>query len=302
MHAARTPLLTSLVLPAYNPGPILTASLDRLDSLLSTSTEAWEILFVCDGCSDNTADRLEAWAQQRGPRARVLSYPTNQGKGNAVRLGLLEARGTFRLFTDIDLAYDLPEIRRVASVLWAGHPVAYADRSLADSRVLLPAHLLRYAQWRQLQSWVFNQLVRRLLPIQAGDTQAGLKGLRVDVVADVVPQLTCTGFAFDCELLTACHRRGWPTLAVPVTVRLDDRSSTTTALSTWQMVRALFAVRRQWCGSGVTAASALPPVDVSVSHAVVPMPQPLPADGNGLLVPRLEARMASAPAMTRLAG
>lgn len=239
--------LTSLILPAFNPGATLDATLARLAQFRAAAPEPWEIVLVSDGCTDGSALRMEQWASSQAPGVRVLHFDRNQGKGHAVKAGLLAARGQFRLFTDIDLAYDFSAIRRVAQTLWSGKPVAIADRSLPESQMLIPAALMVYASVRHVQSFLFNHLVRLLVRLPMGDTQAGLKGLRADVVADVVPLLECKGFAFDCELLAACTWRGWSVVSVPVTVRLESSRSTVQLRHTWDMVRALLTIRRRWC-------------------------------------------------------
>src|SRR5437868_8700735 len=90
---AAEPLLTSLVLPAYNPGRRLLSAWDELRSFLDQSPRAWEVIFVCDGCTDGAPERLEALAAADGGRLRVLAHQPNRGKGYAVRRGLEAARG-----------------------------------------------------------------------------------------------------------------------------------------------------------------------------------------------------------------
>jgi len=62
----------------------------------------------------------------------------------------------------------------------------------------------------------------------------------------VLPYLQCTGFGFDCELLTACTRLGIGVTEVPVTVRYEDRTSTTGARPMLRMIRELWRIRRTW--------------------------------------------------------
>jgi hypothetical protein len=112
--------------------------------------------------------------------------------------------------------------------------------------VLLPPQLLGYVYRRRLQSLVFGAMVRWILPIEVGDTQAGLKGLSARACETVLPRLTSRGFEFDCELLTACTRLGLPVVEVPVTVRYEDGASTTTMNDMGSMLRKLWAIRRSW--------------------------------------------------------
>src|SRR5439155_14617598 len=97
--------LLSLVFPTYNPGAVLERTCREVERFLDQAREAWEIVFVCDGCTDGTPARLVELARRQGARVQVVSYAPNRGKGHAVRLGLAAARGAWRIFTDIDLAY-----------------------------------------------------------------------------------------------------------------------------------------------------------------------------------------------------
>ena len=245
--------MTSLVFPTYNPGPAVDATVSAALDLVRARPDPWEVLFVCDGCTDGTPERLDRLLDEAGdPRVRALSYPANRGKGYAVRVGLLAARGDVRLFTDVDLHY-FEAVPRVAAALRAGGRCVVASRYHPDSRLVLPFGLLPYAVGRRVQSWAFVRLVRTLLPVRASDTQAGLKGMTAAVAEAVVPNLACDGFAFDGELLAACGRYGIPVAEVPVTVRYDDASTSTGGLTAARMVRQLWRVRRRW------AADAFPP-------------------------------------------
>jgi dolichyl-phosphate beta-glucosyltransferase len=251
MHARRTEAdpgggLTSLVFPAYNPGRQVERTWAEVRRFLDTAPGAWEAVFVCDGCTDGTPERLAALTRADAGRVRVLSYSPNRGKGYAVRHGLTAARGAWRLFTDIDLAYAFDDVLRVARALWGGAEVAVASRTHPDSRLLVPVRLQGYAYRRHLQSLVFSALARLLLPLTQTDTQAGLKGLSARASWVVLPHLRCDGFGFDCELLTACARYGLPVAEVPVQVRFEDRASTTGLRAMGGMIGELWRTRRAW--------------------------------------------------------
>jgi dolichyl-phosphate beta-glucosyltransferase len=204
------------------------------------------VLFVCDCCTDGTPDRLAQLHHGENGRVRVLSYAPNRGKGYAIRQGLEAARGDWRLFTDVDLAYGFDDVLRVADALQKGAPVAIASRTHAESQMVLPTRLQGYAYRRHLQSVAFSALVRCLLPLRQRDTQAGLKGLSAAATRTVLPRLSCDGFGFDCELLTACMYYGLPIREVPVCVRYGDSVSTTGLAATRKMVKELWHIRRSW--------------------------------------------------------
>ncbi len=238
--------LISLVFPAYNPGSFLERTCGAVEEFLRGAGGNWEAWFVCDGCTDGSVERLEQWARIDPARIHILSYSPNRGKGYAVRAGLTAARGQWRIFTDVDLAYSFEDIERVADTLRCGAEVAIASRHHPDTRLSMPPNLLGYAYRRHLQSLVFSQIVRSVLPLSQHDTQAGLKGLSARAADRIVPLLRCNGFEFDCELLTACARLGLAVTEVPVSVRYDDSASTTSLRSVGRMVRNLWKIRRAW--------------------------------------------------------
>jgi hypothetical protein len=237
----------SLVLPAYNAGAAVERSWAAVRDFVRSQPEPWEALFVCDGCSDGSDMRLGALAAAANdPRLRVLSYRPNRGKGYAVRIGLLAARGNWRLFTDIDLAYSFEDIRRVAETLMAGAAIVIASRDHPESQITLSPRLLGYAYRRRWQSKVFGRAARILLPLAQHDTQAGLKGMTAHTAEWLLPAMQCDGFGFDCELLTACRSHHVEVTEVPVTVRLDDAASTTGSGAILRMLRDLWRIRRHW--------------------------------------------------------
>jgi dolichyl-phosphate beta-glucosyltransferase len=238
--------LTSLVFPAYNPGPRLERTWQAVQEFLRQAPGRWEVLFVCDGCTDGTAARLAGLVPSASGTVRVISYAPNRGKGYAVRRGLAEAAGQWRLFTDIDLAYGLEDVIRVARTLWAGAAVAIASRAHPESRVLVPTRLQGYAYRRHLQGQLFTVLARLLLPVRQRDTQAGLKGLSAAAAHRLLPLLRCDGFGFDCELLTACARHGVAVTEVPVCLRYEDADSTTGFRAMTRMVQELLQIRHAW--------------------------------------------------------
>lgn len=239
--------MTSLVFPAYNPGAQLERTFAEVRDFLRTRPEPWEVIFVLDGCTDaSEATLAELLAETGDSRFRTLSYSPNRGKGYAVRQGLLAARGNYRIFTDVDLAYRLEDVARIAGELAAGADVAIASRDHPNSQIQLPVRLLGYAYRRRLQSHVFGRCARWLLPLDQRDTQAGLKGMTATVAQQVLPHLVCDGFGFDCEFLTACRQMQIPVTEVPICVRYEDAMSTTGTRTMLRMMRELWRIRRDW--------------------------------------------------------
>jgi len=102
----------SILLPTHNRCDTLAVA---VKSLLAQSFQDWELLVVGDGCSDGTADWIEA-LQQRHPRVRWFDLPKGPGFGYANRnTALRQARGELIGFmADDDLVLDEHLARQVA--------------------------------------------------------------------------------------------------------------------------------------------------------------------------------------------
>src|SRR6185503_1962020 len=132
----------SVVIPAYNEEARLAPTVTRAIEFLDTRGSDWEILVVDDGSRDRTSEVAHDAARGH-PRVRVLAQPRNGGKGKAVRVGMLEARGDRLLFSDADLATPIEELASLEARLDAGADIAIASRALPESDIRVRQHPLR---------------------------------------------------------------------------------------------------------------------------------------------------------------
>ena len=88
-----TDLRVSVIIPAHNASSTLATCLEALTRLTSAPCE---ILVVCDGCTDDTAE----FARLHG--VRVIEYPLRRGAAHARNVGAAAAQGDVFLFLDAD--------------------------------------------------------------------------------------------------------------------------------------------------------------------------------------------------------
>src|ERR1041384_1798469 len=116
----------SVVMPVYNERATLRAVIERV---LATSLEI-ELLCVDDGSRDGSREILSD-LQAAHPQIRVFLHSQNQGKGAALRRGILEATGDFVIIQDADLEYDPAEYPLLLEPLLQGKAdVVYGSRFL----------------------------------------------------------------------------------------------------------------------------------------------------------------------------
>lgn len=92
-----TPPNVSVIIPAYNAGRWID---DTIASILRQSLKSIEVIVVDDGSTDDTLERLKAWASH-DQRVRVFCQP-NRGQSVARNAALAFARGSYLQFVDSD--------------------------------------------------------------------------------------------------------------------------------------------------------------------------------------------------------
>ena len=235
---------STLVVPAYNAMAFIDQSVSRLRRFVADHPD-WCVLFVCDGCTDGTAERIAELIVNDGPALALESYTRNRGKGYALRLGLTRANTPIRVFTDVDLAYDPEECLKIAAVLEAGADVAVVNRASPESCFLISPRDFPNIYRRHLMSRSFNWFLRQVLPIKILDTQAGLKGVSATAWQIVGPKMTSDGFFFDVELLSRAQIKGLVLRETPIIFRYADPTTVRMVRHGGQMFLDTLRLRRK---------------------------------------------------------
>jgi glycosyltransferase involved in cell wall biosynthesis len=218
------PILTStqpqfsIVVPAYNESARIGDTLRKIVEHLRQQSWNAEVIVVDDGSRDDTFEIVGKIAADN-PEIRVVQNPGNQGKGYAVRNGMMNARGQVLLFTDADLSSPITEAARLFSALAAGADVAIGSRWIDPS-----LQFQRQSFQRQALSRLYNLFLRVVLWFPYRDTQCGFKAFTRRAADVIFPQQRVTRWGFDPEILYLAHRNKFKVAEVPVAWGHDDRS------------------------------------------------------------------------------
>ena len=160
-----------------------------------------QFLFVDDGSSDETLRILKELESQCPARIRVHALPSNVGKAEAVRHGLLEAcrsRPTYVAFWDADLATPLDDIAPFVQLLDARPDI----EMVFGSRVNLLGRDVHRRLLRHYVGRVFATAAAAVLGIGIYDTQCGAKMFRVsDRFIAQLQEPFIGGWIFDVEMI-----------------------------------------------------------------------------------------------------
>jgi dolichyl-phosphate beta-glucosyltransferase len=192
-----------IVVPCYNEE--LRLPVDQF--LLFLRESEIRFVFVDDGSRDKTLDRLESLRKGQEDRVFVLRSPANQGKAEAVRLGMnfaLDQNAEYAGYWDADLATPLDAIPQFMAV-FAARP----DLDMVfGSRVKLLGRHVHRRTGRHYLGRVFATVVSMMLRLPIYDTQCGAKIFRVRPgTRGLTGEPFRTRWVFDVELLARYIRQ-----------------------------------------------------------------------------------------------
>jgi glycosyltransferase involved in cell wall biosynthesis len=225
--------LISVVLPAFNEEPFLTATVDELVDGLRARGQSFEVLVVENGSTDATAE-VAAKLAQRHPEVSALSHATAD-YGKSLRHGFLEARGDLVANFDVDY-FDLGFLdEAVALIERTGAAIVVAAKrgaGASDTRALP----------RRVVTAVFAVVLHRGFHLNVVDTH-GMKVMQRTLVAPLVAACNSGTDLYDTELVLRTERAGLEVSAIPVVVT-ERRASRTSVLR--RIPRSLQGLGRLW--------------------------------------------------------
>lgn len=196
-HSAPT---ISLVVPAYNEEKRIASTISALSTYLCENFSSSELIVVCDGCKDKTADVARSSFVSGSCQLRIIEIVENQGKGNAVKEGFLAAQGEYQFFTDADLSFAPEVLSLLLAALTSGADVAVVQRKKETKYPSLARRIVALGS-----RWLIGNFI---LP-GLRDTQAGFKGFKRDAARQLFAVARIKRFLFDMEILLIARQRGY---------------------------------------------------------------------------------------------
>jgi len=191
----------SVVLPIYNEDKRLRLCLDRLLTYLYNYTnEPFEIIGVLNGCQDASGTIIHNFAAL-WPQIKILSL-LEAGKGLAIKTGMLQAKGRYRMMMDVDLAMPPTEIPAFLEAIQEADIVIGRRSQLGTSMIRRAAHE------------TFKVLSRPITKVQ--DPQSGFKMFTGKCADDVFKFVSIPGYSFDLEVLYLADLLGYKVKEIPV--------------------------------------------------------------------------------------
>jgi len=201
----------SIILPCYNEEKRIKSTFLIIDKYIQDNNLNAEIIFVNDGSSDNTQGLIEEFCEN-GNNYSYIQLSFNQGKGYAVKEGVLNSRGKYVLFTDSDNSTPISELQKLMKTLIEEDlDICIGSRYLDNKTVKIKQPFYRIAISR-----IGNFLISFLLIDGIKDTQCGFKLLKSNVAKEIFEMQKVKRFGFDMEILIIAKHYGFKIKEVPV--------------------------------------------------------------------------------------
>lgn len=192
--------MISIVLPCYNPVDGWCQSLIENISELNNKLPEDIIQYIISNDGSTRLEKSEIVNLTAIPNVIFLDNPVNEGKGSAIRKGTMRAEGDIIIYTDIDFPFGTDPVVEMVKI-FNENPMCwfvYGNRT-SEYFKKLPIK-------RQLVSKALHLVNRLFLCRHITDTQAGIKGLRREILPDVLQTKTNT-FVFEIELIRKLIRK-----------------------------------------------------------------------------------------------
>ncbi|XP_017465014.1 PREDICTED: dolichyl-phosphate beta-glucosyltransferase [Rhagoletis zephyria] len=238
----------SVIIPAYNEEQRLPKMLEECVGFLEEKSRdnsfTYEIIVVSDGSSDGTVSLALKYSKRYTvDKFRVLELIENRGKGGAVRLGMLSARGRYLLFADADGATKFSDYDKLDQSInniskdWQSDAIVVGSRAHLEQEAIATRSLFRTFLMHGFHFLVWLFAVRSIR-----DTQCGFKLLTRSAANTLFKNLHVERWAFDVELLYIAERLKFPIAEVAVTWKEIEGSKLTPVWSWIQMGVDLFLI------------------------------------------------------------
>lgn len=186
----------SIIIPVFNEEKTISKVLDEIHKS-DVGGMRKEIIIVDDCSTDGTRELLK----KLSPSYKIIYQKKNQGKGAAVKRGILESTGDVVIVQDADLEYDPHEYELLLEpFLKAGADAVYGTRFRGGR----PHRMIYY------QNQIANQFITFLSNIMTGynlsDVETGYKMFRGDLIREIATKLKSKRFGFEIEVTARLSR------------------------------------------------------------------------------------------------
>lgn len=233
--------LLSVIIPAYKQENTIVKDIKNVKSALEGLAYKYEIIVIVDGMVDLTYKRA---LKLKDKNVHVFGYAENQGKGYAVKFGMLKAKGDIIGFIDAGMDIHPSGLRMLLNHM------EWYDADIIVGSKMHPVSQVKYPLYRKVLSWGYRLLTATLFGFKVRDTQVGLKFFKRKVLRDILPKMRIKSYAFDIEILALAYSSGYKRIfEAPIEINFNTSSIAsgnlwkTIILMLWDTLKVFYSLK-----------------------------------------------------------
>lgn len=211
----------SVIIPVYNEEERVGKTIDIVSGYLASQPFGSEIIVVSGGSTDNTVSVVKH-KKETISNLSVIEQKENKGKGDAVREGMLNARGRVRLFTDADNSTDISHFDKMKPLFDQEYKIVICSRDPKDAPGAKQAVPQRW--YKRLMGNAGNLFIQLVAVRGIWDTQCGFKAFQDEAARKIFSQQKIPGWGFDIEVLALARALGYKVGIIHPIGRNDPKS------------------------------------------------------------------------------
>lgn len=215
----------SWIIPAHNEENRIEKTLKEVESYLRVKNfpDGYEILVVNNASTDATSplvERLKAII----PNLKIYDLEV-EGKGIAVKHGMLVAKGRIRIFSDADNSTAPESFDKMIPLFEKGHDVVISSRDSKDAPGA--ARDIKEPWYREFLGSLGNMIIQIFGVWGIWDTQNGFKAFTGKAAREIFSRTLMGDFSFDIEALALAKKLGFGVAIIPVRWKFEKDSKVT---------------------------------------------------------------------------
>ena len=224
--------MISIVIPCFNEEKVISQNIQKIYNFFEDKKYVFEIVVINNASTDNTLKVLIE--TDKNYKIKILNED-RKGKGNAIKLGLLNSKYNNILILDADLSTDINELKD--EWLKLKNSLLIGSRALGEE--------IDTPKIRRLSGLFLNKIIRLFFDIQFRDTQCGFKFIAYENISSLANDLSIEGFMYDLDLITLCKKLRIDIKEIPIKYIFNKNSSVSLITDPLVMLFEMLQIRKK---------------------------------------------------------
>ena len=224
--------MISIIIPCFNEEKVISQNIQKIYNFFEDKEYVFEIVVINNASTDNTLEVLIE--TDKNYKIKILNED-RKGKGNAIKLGLLNSKYNNILILDADLSTDINELKD--EWLKLKNSLLIGSRALGEE--------IDTPKIRRLSGLFLNKIIRLFFDIQFRDTQCGFKFIAYEDISSLANDLSIEGFMYDLDLITLCKKLRIDIKEIPIKYIFNKNSSVSLITDPLVMLFEMLQIRKK---------------------------------------------------------